>query len=333
MGPIEIFTTCPQSEGTPEPDYARKVADVSRWSEELGCTGMLIYTDNSIVDPWLVAQLVLQSTTRLCPLVAVQPIYMHPYAAAKMVTSLAHVHHRRIYLNMLAGGFKNDLIALDDQTPHDERYLRTTEYTTILLELLRGGEPLTFEGRYYRVKHLRLTPPLPPELFPGLMISGSSDAGFAAATALGATAMKYPRPPEEETGVPADSPVPCGVRIGLVARDTAAEAWSVAHERFPADRKGELTHQMAMKVSDSVWHKQLSARQQDTSESNPYWLVPFQHYKTNCPYLVGDYARVAAEVRGYIAKGYRLFILDIPPSREELEHASAVFARAQQGPG
>jgi hypothetical protein len=32
-------------------------------------------------------------------------------------------------MNMLAGGFKNDLITMNDSTPHDRRYDRPTEYT------------------------------------------------------------------------------------------------------------------------------------------------------------------------------------------------------------
>ena len=51
---------------------------------------------------------------------------------------------------MLAGGFKNDLLALGDDTPHDERYDRTVEYTKIILGLLEGEEPVTIEGKYYR---------------------------------------------------------------------------------------------------------------------------------------------------------------------------------------
>ena len=68
------------------------------------------------MDPWLVSQMVVQNTERLCPLVAVQPIYMHPYTVAKMVATLAYLYGRRLYLNMVAGGFKNDLQALDDPT-------------------------------------------------------------------------------------------------------------------------------------------------------------------------------------------------------------------------
>jgi alkanesulfonate monooxygenase len=303
------------------------VADVARWSEAAGHTGILVYTDNGIVDPWLTSQIILQSTTKLCPLVAIQPIYMHPYTAAKMVTTLGFLHGRRLYLNMLAGGFKNDLAALNDETPHDDRYVRTVEYTQIIKALLAGG-PVTFSGKYYTVTNLRMTPPLAEELYPGVLISGSSEAGLEAARAIGATAVKYPKPPGEEEDQRGDV-IESGVRVGVVARETEEEAWRVAHERFPEDRKGQIAHSLAMKVTDSQWHKQLSALgEKPVSEENPYWLWPFQNYNTFCPYLVGSYDRVGHELGRYVELGYRCFILDIPPSREELEHTSLAFAKA-----
>jgi alkanesulfonate monooxygenase len=322
---IQVFSTCPQSKDVERGDYLRRVRDVARWSDEAGYKGILVYTDNGIVDPWLVSQVILESTEQLCPLVAIQPVYMHPYTVAKMITTYAYLHNRPIYLNMLAGGFKNDLIALGDETPHDERYERTVEYTQIIKGLLEG-ESVTVDGRYYDVTNLKLTPPLPPELMPGMLISGSSDAGLAAARAIGATAVKYPKPPgEEEEG----EGVNAGIRVGVIARDDPEEAWRVALERFPEDRKGQVTHALAMKTSDSKWHQQLSELgDQPVGEQNPYWLGPFKNYKTFCPYLVGSYDAVSAEIGRYMGVGFRTFILDIPPSDEELEHTAAVFERA-----
>jgi alkanesulfonate monooxygenase len=327
---LRLFSTCPQSRDADRAEYSRHVVQVARWSEEAGCEGILIYTDNGIVDPWVVSQLVIEGTERLAPLVAIQPVYMHPYSAAKLVTSLAFLHGRPVWLNVLAGGFKNDLLALGDETPHDERYERTTEYTRIVLELLRG-ETVTLDGRYYRVKNLALTPPLPDELFPGVMMSGSSPAGLAAAEALGAVPVKYPKPPGEEEPPHHGE---FGVRVGIVARESAEEAWRVALERFPDDRMGQITHRLAMKVSDSGWHKQLSGLEgeqviEEGGVPHPYWLGPFQNYKTFCPYLVGTHERVAREVTAYIGLGSTTFILDIPPSREELEHVSRVFRLAE----
>jgi len=64
-------------------------------------------------------------------------------------------------------------------------------------------------------------------------------------------------------------------------------------------------------------------------ETSPYWLVPFQNYKTFCPYLVGSYDCVAPELTRYIERGYLTIILDIPPTREELRHIRSVFDRAK----
>jgi alkanesulfonate monooxygenase len=42
---------------------------------------------------------------------------------------------------------------------------------------------------------------------------------------------------------------------------------------------------------------------------------------------------VAVEIAGYLRAGFSTFILDIPPSREELDHTNEVFARARASVG
>jgi alkanesulfonate monooxygenase len=328
---LQLFATCPQSSAGQTDSYVRRVAEVARWSEQYGCKGILVYTDNSLVDAWLVSQIIIQNTEKLCPLVAVQPVYMHPYSVAKLVASFGYLYGRRIYLNMVAGGFKNDLSSFNDTTPHDKRYARLIEYTTIIKQLLADPAPVTFEGEFYKVDKLKMTPPLPAELFPGIFISGSSDAGLASAKALKATAVKYPKPAKECEAEPPLDGVDSGVRVGIIARRNESEAWEVAEQRFPEDRKGQITHQLAMKVSDSLWHQQLSQTAQHTkTDRSPYWLRPFENYKTFCPYLVGSYDHVAQELARYMTVGYVTFILDVPPSEEELHHVNMVFARASQ---
>jgi alkanesulfonate monooxygenase len=234
---------------------------------------------------------------------------------------------------MVAGGFKNDLVALNDLTPHDRRYDRVVEYTTIIQRLLAGGTPVSFEGEFYRVTQLSLKPPLPSELFPLITISGSSDAGLAAAHSLGAVPVKYPEPPEQCTTEQEDRNRGCGIRVGIIAREKEDEAWQVADERFPPDREGQLMHKLAMKVSDSVWHQTLSEINGGVKETrSTYWLRPFQNYKTFCPYLVGSHDQVACEIGRYLAAGYSTFILDVPGSEEDLTHIRAVFGQARRTP-
>ena len=327
---LQVFSTCPSSSTAPD-RYLERVADVARWSERAGCTGILVYTDNSIIDPWMVSQIILQNTTSLSPLVAVQPVYMHPYSVAKMVSTAGFLYGRRMFLNMVAGGFKNDLLALGDATPHDSRYQRLIEYTTIITQLLEARGTVSFEGQFYRINALALKPPLAPDLRPGILVSGSSEAGLTAARAIGAMPVKYPQPLDSNSDPKPRESEPCGVRIGIVTRLHENDAWRVARDRFPADRKGQLTRQLATKISDSAWHKQL-AEIGARSEPSPaaYWLHPFENYQTNCPYLVGSYATVAAALGGYIEHGYRTFILDIPPTEEELDHIGHVFQAASK---
>jgi alkanesulfonate monooxygenase len=326
---IRIYTTCPPSKDLDGRAYARRVAEVAAWSDDASCHGILVYTDNGLVDPWLVAHLVIQHTVSLRPLVAVQPVYMHPYTVAKSAASLAHIHDRGVDLNLVAGGFRNDLVALGDETPHDARYERLIEYGRIVKHLLRSEEALTFHGRYFRVKNLRLRPRIPPDCQPNFLVSGSSPAGAAAAGVLEATAVRYPQPPNEETDPSLEAPGSAGIRVGIIARESDEEAWDVAFQRFPPDRKGEIAHRLAMEVSDSAWHRQLSAREDRPSRRpDPYWLWPFQSYKTFCPYLVGSYDNVARLFGRYLERGFRTVIVDVPPSREELTHTELVFSRA-----
>lgn len=326
---LSIYSTCPPSSGSSPRDYRRRVVEVARWSDQAGHLGILVYSDNSLVDPWLTAQIIVERTESLCPLVAIQPLYMHPFTAAKMISTLAAFHGRRVCLNMLAGGFRNDLLALDDPTPHAERYARTTEYTQILMELLTSRRGVSYEGRYYTVRNLRMKPPMDPDLLPEVLLSGSSEEGREAARRIGATAVRYPEPASTYLAAPVDDPKPPGIRVGILAREAAEEAWRVARARFPADRKGQITHQLAMKVSDSKWHQQLSSLGESArSGESPYWLEPFENHKTFCPYLVGDYDIVAREIRDYLRAGFRTFILDVPQEEADVEHTARVFDRA-----
>ena len=325
---IRLFSTCPPSAQYQDGgDYLRKVIEVAEWSDDAGLEGILVYTDNSLVDPWQVAQVILSSTSDLAPLVALQPVYMHPYTAAKMVTTFSYLYNRRIYLNIVAGGFRNDLIALGDCIEHDERYDRIVEYASIMKYLFDETAPLSFIGAYFTVKNLTIKPRISPKFVPDIFVSGTSPAGIAAARKIGATSISYPGSPTGET-IKRD--MPAGIRVGIIAREESREAWRIAHERYPVDRKGQLTHAIARRTSDSAWYENLSERGDGPAEcSSPYWLVPFKNYKTFCPYLVGSYDEVRCEISKYIREGFQTFILDVPASREELHHTAIVFDGAQ----
>jgi alkanesulfonate monooxygenase len=263
---------------------------------------------------------------------------MHPFSAAKMVSSLSALYQRRVDLNLVAGGFRNDLIALNDPTPHDARYERLAEYAKIMLDLLRLHSPVTLDGRFYQVRNLALQPALPEGLMPEVLMSGSSAAGLDSARAIGATPVQYPEPPEHYTSSDGGPPGARGLRIGIIARAAEEEAWRIAHDRFPEDRQGQITHKLALKVSDSVWHQRLAELGEENAKEappnlawkNPYWIGPYENYKTFCPYLVGNYETVAEALSGYLSAGYGTFILDIPALEEEFDHMRTAFQMASR---
>lgn len=331
---IRLFSTAPQSaDSTDGAAYLRELQRVARWSEGIDCEGILVYTDNRLVDPWLVSQTIIQSTERLCPLVATQPVYMHPYSVAKLVSSLYYLYGRRIHLNMVAGGFRNDLLAMGDPTPHDLRYERLLEYVKVIKELLANNRPVSFTGRFYAIDRLQLRPPVPVAFLPGILLSGSSDAGRAAAAALEAVPIEYPGP-TEDYAKPERRRTNTGIRIGIIADADRDRAWDVAYRRFPIDAKGQLAHKLTMKVSDSSWHKQLAEMgSADGSGPSLYWLWPFKNYQTFCPYLVGGLDEVAEEVSKYLRAGFDHFILDIPREEQDLITAREVFDHAQEMAG
>ena len=324
---LKIFTTCPQATVDKPRACVRRIENVARWSEEAGCEGILVSADNRHLDPWLVSRAIIGATDKLCPVISVQPTYAHPYTVAKTIASLGFMYGRRTYLNMVADGFANDMQALNDAIPPEQRYARLVEYTRIVQELLRADEPITYDGAFYKVTNLRMVPTLPEELQPPVFISDSSDVGRNAAVELGATPIESPMPlgnhhPEPDR---ARSKRGYGVRLGIITDRDDARAWSIAHKRFPEDRNGQLARQLATRVADSRWPQQLADLTDNHGRSDSYWLAPLRDNQATCPYLVGSYDQIAAELARYLDEGCTTFILDEPANEEEMQQIGFTF--------
>jgi alkanesulfonate monooxygenase len=332
---VELYTTMPQSVHCDGHDFLEEIKRIATQSEQNGFKGTLVYSDNRLADPWIVTDTILYHTRELIPMIALQPVYMHPFTVAKKVATLALIHRRKIAFNLIAGGFKQDLTALGDHTEHDRRYDRLYEYTMILQRLLKSDQPVTFEGEFYQVKNLKLQPELPSSLYPLFYLSGSSDAAKKTSQRLQAKLIEYPEwidpgctngeHPKKRTH---------GIRVGILARKNHSDAWMTAKVRFPETRLGEITHQLANKLTDSEWHKTLSEQAQISGPEEPvYWLGPFTYYHTFCPYLTGSYDEVSDELSKYMISGCRTCVIDIPVSDEELKHTRNVFELAMDKAG
>jgi len=334
---LKIYATTPESEpqnislkkeAVDGISYYNHIVNTAKWSEAHGFTGTLIYSNNSLVDGWSVAQIILEHTESLRPLLAVNPVYIRPYSLAKRIASLAFMYNRCVDINWIAGGFKGDLISLGDETPHDERYEKLYEYASVVKGLLQSKGLYSHEGVYYKLNHIKLRPQISEALIPFEMMSGTSEAGIATAEKLGATKVKYAKPISEYNGTAIASDFDLGIRFGIISRATSTEAWEIANARFPDDSKGSMAHVMATKASDSNWHKEISGLKVE-EKPEVYWLKPFHTYKTFCPYLVGSHTEVAEMLAKYVNMGHTHIILDIMNEKADFEHCSLVFNRVE----
>ena len=328
---LTVYTTAPSSNDLSGREFRQRAADVARWTEEAGHRGLLIYSDNSLVDPWQAAQFIIERTTTLVPLVAIQPLFRHPFDAARAISSLAYQYDRQIDLNLVSGGFSKNMRELANTLDHDDRYRRLVEYARIMSTLLASGRrPVSHEGEFYTLNKVRLALPFDTALTPRTYVAGSSTACIEAQQALGATRLCYP----QYIGDYADTPNALqgsGIRLGIIARDTADEAWHVAHTRFPNDQLGEQLHDMAARQVESRWHQNLSAEAQSSAAPRDgYWLYPFRAYKTFCPYLIGSHQDVADMLAQYRKLGVDVLVLDVPHDEEDLAHIGTAIALAER---
>lgn len=326
---VTLYSTVRSSIGHGQTSHLRTLLELAGWVDEAGYRGALVYSDNTSMDVWLAAQAAIANTASFVPLVAVQPLDKTPFAVAKAVSSLAHLYGRRVDINFVSGGFVRDLAVQGDTLSHDARYDRLTEFVTIV-KMLLGGGMANFAGEYYRVRRARLSTAVPEDLMPTAYVSGSSAASLRAGESLGLGQLSFPLLPEDCANPDVRrNRFGSGISIGVIARDDSAEAWRIAHKRFPADPDGAERMKLLLSAGDSSWQPQLACVPiPDEAQGQPYWLVPFRYHHTFCPYLVGNHDEVARAVTAYLNAGIRTFVLDIPREPDDLWHARIAIERA-----
>lgn len=298
--------------------YTDLLGEVTQRSEQSGFDGVLFFAGTgALLDPWITASRVL-AETRLTPLIAVNPIYMHPFTAAQMVHSLTHLYGRRVSLNFITGTALSDLEAMGDPLSHDDRYARLREYVRIMTGVLESPRPLTFDGRFYSARRLQLQPSLPEELRPLLYLAGSSPAAGEVREEVGARGLQM---------LPPVWSGPAGlsqaVHFGVVTRSSADEAWKSAQERFPENDEAAKLASAALGNTDSAWKRKLFA---DVTEKEPeYWLRPLHTFQADCPYLVADHDRLMETLIDLHGAGVDTFLIDVPADSAEFFEMARVI--------
>lgn len=284
-----------------------------RRAEELGFDGVLIFTANRMPNPWVVAQMILENTERIAPLVAIRPDLAHPFEVYSRIMALSNFYGRVMDFNLVAGANRDEHLQLGDMSDHAARYAMLAEYASVLKALLDGGGGCTFHGSYYDVDLPAFSAARAVANTSRFLVSGSSREARDLAGALSATRlMPYdPSTPAE----PDDAGL--GLPLGIVTRPDRREAWAEADRVFPDRQNSPAVPEMSRTNQDSHWREVLADQAgQGAGHANGLWLEPFAmtrlHHRgrrSNHAWIVGSYDDVARFLRDARARGWNTLVL------------------------
>lgn len=318
---FRVFTDLPSHKNL----QLDQIINVAKLAENYHYDGVLIYFNHQTIDPIVLNSLVLQHTSKLIPLIAVQPYYISPIQMARVIESSSLLFNRKLYLNMVTGADPSELNQMQNNLKHADRYKRVVEYIEVLKSLLMSDKKITYKGEYYDLNHF---PPckVPSESLPKIFLSGSSAASIEASFQIADVAVSHPEPVE----LFGTSPImelrgrsDIGIRIGIITRETKEEAWRVARSRFKVDPKSLVAARMKLR-SESTWNKTLAGLALNAETYDEvYWLGSYLSGEA-APALVGDYNSVSAYLEKYLDLGVNTLLID-PWIEEDFFHIDKVF--------
>lgn len=311
------------------PATLRYLNQIATAAEELGFEAVLTPTGLWCEDAWLTTAMLVDTTRTLKFLVALRPGLISPTLAAQMAGTFQRHSEGRVLLNVVTGGESHEQQAYGDFLDKEQRYARTAEFLHIVRELWRSHEPISFEGKHLRVHDALLTnhpDPVPPVFFGGSSAVAGDVAGRYADTyltwgeplvAVNAKLEGIGRHAAENGRT-----VSYGLRIHVITRDTADEAWAVAEGLLagldPADIE-RVQNNLARSESEGQRRMvELHGGGLDRLEVAPNLWAGVGLVRGGAgTALVGSHAEVAERLVEYARLGISHFILSGYPHLEE----------------
>jgi alkanesulfonate monooxygenase len=307
--------------------YLRQIAQAV---DDLGFSAVLLPTGNSCEDAWVVASALLPATKRLKFLVAVRPGIMTPTVAARMTATFDRLSGGRVLINVVTGGDPHEAAAEGVFLSHDERYEVTGEFLHIWRRVL-AGETCNFDGKHLKVEGARVYYPATQQPYPPLYLGGSSQAAMEIAAEHVDVYLTWGEPPAQvaekiaQVRKLAESKgrtVRFGIRLHVIVRETAEEAWQAANELIKYIDKDTIERaQNGLAKFDSEGQKRMASLVQgslNNLEISPNLWAGIGLVRSGAgTALVGDPATVAQRMLEYADLGIESFILSGYPHLEE----------------
>lgn len=320
------------SAGTIRPASIGYLTQVARAAEQAGFDGALTPTGAWCEDAWLTTAMLVAHTERLKFLVAFRPGSISPTLAAQQAATFQRHSNGRLLLNVVTGGESREQRAYGDFLDKDARYARTGEFLSVVQRLWQG-ETVDLDGEHLRVEAAslsRLPDPVPPVYF-----GGSSPAAGDIAAEHADVYLTWGEPVEqirEKVGwirkLAADRgrTVRFGIRLHVITRDTAAEAWAQAQKLLDAlDPETIAGVQQGLSASESEGQRRMRALHGGVKSGSADDLVIGLNLWAGVGLvrggagtaLVGSHTEVADRIADYHAAGIDEFVLSGYPHLEE----------------
>jgi alkanesulfonate monooxygenase len=304
------------------------LGQIARAAEDLGFTGALTPTGAWCEDAWLTTAMVSRHTERLKFLVAFRPGFVSPTLAAQMAATFQRHSGGRLLLNVVTGGESQEQRAYGDFLDKDARYARTDEFLHIVRELW-DGRTVDLAGEHLRVEGARLT--RVPEPRPDIYFGGSSPVAGEVAARHADVYLTWGEPPaavaEKTTWIRAlaekeGRTLRFGVRLHVITRDTAEEAWAEARRLLDGfDPATVAAVQEGLARSESEGQRRMLALhggRRDGLEIHPNLWAGIGLVRGGAgTALVGSHDEVADRIAEYHGLGIDEFVLSGYPHLEE----------------
>jgi alkanesulfonate monooxygenase len=307
--------------------YLRQIAQAV---DQLGFYAVLLPTGNSCEDSWVIASALMPATERLRFLVAIRPGIMSPVVASRMASTFDRLSGGRLLINVVTGGDPKEAAAEGIFLPHDERYAVTSEFLEIWREVMAGGTS-SFAGKYLHVKDAKVYYPALQQPYPPLYFGGSSDAGIELAAKQVDVYLTWGEPPVlvaekiarvREAAARLGRTLRFGIRLHVIVRETAQEAWSAADDLIRyVDREVIERAQQGLARFDSEGQRRMAELVKNSPknlEVSPNLWAGIGLVRSGAgTALVGDPETVAERMLEYADLGIDNFILSGYPHLEE----------------
>jgi alkanesulfonate monooxygenase len=303
------------------------IGQIARSAEQLGFDAALTPTSSWCEDAWVMTAALTQVTERFRFLVAFRPGFTSPTLAAQMAATFQRVSGGRLLLNVVTGGDDNEQRRFGDHLGKEARYQRAGEFLGIVRRLWEG-EPVSFRGEHYDIADAQI---IPAEVWPELYFGGSSAPAIEVAAEHADVYLTWGEPPEQVAeklervrgrAAELDRQLRFGIRLHVIARDTAEEAWAEADRLLagldPEQIKRSQAVQRASQSEGQHRMMHLHNGRTDALEVSPNLWAGVGLVRGGAgTALVGSHEEVSDRIAEYHELGIDEFILSGYPHLEE----------------